>query len=351
MQSVDYDIPIADRIEGLFQPYENGCFVGQEAADTRFLAGAKAGRLHHAWLLCGPIGVGKASFAFRIARAFCELAHSQPLPDIEALVASSNVDHPVFRRIASGGHPNILHLRIPLDEKSKKFKTQLTVDEVRRSVSFFGATAGEIGWRVAIVDNADQMTISAANALLKILEEPPEKTLFFLLSSQPGQLLPTIRSRCQQLDFKPLNYADLTTALSAASSRGEALDFESLQNYNAHLGGSVRRAYQFLENDMASLVDDCHSLLASQPNYNMAALHGFADQVSVRGGDEKYHFFIDLMEDYISQKVRSDGGPEALVSLAKVWEKMRERIELESRMNLDRKQTVLALFHDVCEVS
>ncbi|MEP3631208.1 MAG: DNA polymerase III subunit delta' [Hyphomicrobiales bacterium] len=350
MQSVDYDIPIADRIEGLLQPYENGCFVGQEAASERFLAGAKAGRLHHAWLLCGPIGVGKASFAFRIARAFCELNADQPLPDMDALVASSNADNAVFRRIASGGHPNILHLRIPMDEKTKKFKTQLTVDEVRRSVGFFGATAGESGWRVAIVDSADQMTISAANALLKILEEPPEKTLFFLLSSQPGRLLPTIRSRCQQLDFNSLNYADLTTALSAASN-GKALNFDSVQNYNAHLGGSVRRAYQFLENEMASLVDDCHSLLASQPNYNMAALHSFADQVAARGGDEKYHFFIDLMEDYISQRVRSDGTPEALVSLAKVWEKMRERIDLESRMNLDRKQTVLSLFHDVCEAS
>lgn len=350
MQSVDHDIPIADRIEGLLQPYENGCFVGQGAVDARFLAGAKAGRLHHAWLLCGPVGVGKASFAFRIARAFTELNAGLPLPDMEALVASSKVDNPVFRRIASGGHPNILHLRIPLDEKTKKFKTQLTVDEVRRSVGFFGSTAGESGWRVAIVDSADQMTISAANALLKILEEPPERTLFFLLSSQPGRLLPTIRSRCQQLDFKPLSYTNLTTALSVASN-GEALNVDSLQHYSAHLGGSVRRAYQFLANDMASMVDECKSLLASQPNYNMAALHGFADQLAMRGSDDKYHFFIDFMEDYISQKVRDDATPHALVSLAKVWEKMRERIDLESRMNLDRKQTVLALFHDVCEAS
>ena len=115
MQSVDYNVPIADRIEGLLQPYENGCFVGQEAVDARFLAGAKAGRLHHAWLLCGPVGVGKASFAFRIARAFTELSADLPLPDMETLVASSKVDNPVFRRIASGGHPNILHLRVPLD--------------------------------------------------------------------------------------------------------------------------------------------------------------------------------------------------------------------------------------------
>ncbi|MEP1443176.1 MAG: DNA polymerase III subunit delta' [Hyphomicrobiales bacterium] len=350
MQAVDYDIPIADRIEGLLQPYENGCFVGQEAADARFLAGAKAGRLHHAWLLCGPVGVGKASFAFRIARAFTELQDGQPLPHKQTLNESSNADNPVFRRIASGGHPNILHLRVPLDEKTKKFKTQLTVDEVRRSVGFFGSTAGEAGWRVAIVDSADQMTISAANALLKILEEPPEKTLFFLLSSQPGRLLPTIRSRCQQLDFQPLNYADMTTALTAASS-DDALNYDSLQNYSAHLGGSVRRAYQFLANDMASLVDECHALLASQPNYNMATLHSFADHVAARGGDEKYNFFVDLMEGYVSNKVRAGGAPDVLVSLAKVWEKMRERIDLESRMNLDRKQTVLALFHDVCEAS
>lgn len=350
MQTAETDILIADRLEGLLQPYENGFFCGQDRAEQRFLSGAQSGRLHHAWLLSGPSGVGKASFAFRIARALVESADQHKTIDGEALRVLSDPGHPVFRRVASGGHPNILHLRVPYDDKTKRFKTQLTVEEVRRSVGFFGTTAGESGWRIAVVDSADDMTISAANALLKILEEPPEKTLFFILSSQPGRLLPTIRSRCQKLEFDRLDATDLFRALDAASIQPIG-DVSTLEPHSALLNGSVRRGFQFLENNMSVLVENFHALMDMKPSYDMSALHGFADQVAARGSDEKYDFFIHLIEDFASNLIRRDQPNEALVSVAEVWEKMRERIDLEARMNLDRKQTVLALFHDVGTLS
>lgn len=346
MSTSDFDLAIADRIEGLKQPYEHGAFMGQVLAEKTFLEAAHSGRLHHAWLLSGPRGVGKATFAFRVARYFADAPAQISALNAAAFDAAASPHHPAFRHIAKGVHPNILHLRVPYDEKAKKFKTQLTVDEVRRSVGFFGTAASDRGWRIAIVDSANDMNANAANALLKILEEPPARTLFFLLSDQPGRLLPTIKSRCQNLSFHPLNPDELAAALKNASS-GEAVDLEILHRHHALIGGSVRRAFQFAAQDASGLLDDFNTLIGQKPSYDMAMLHRFADQISMRGAEEKYAFFIEFLENYLISNVRVRAGTMPLVSWAEVWDKVHGRIEEEKTLNLDRKQTVLALFHDL----
>lgn len=346
MDSDDYRLAIAERIDGLKQPYEHGLFIGQETAQAHFLAAANSGRLHHAWLLNGPRGSGKATFAFRLARHFAEMEGDASALSAGDLDAAASPGNPAFRKIATGGHPNVLHLRIPYDEKTKKFKTQLTVDEIRRSVGFFGTTAGDKGWRIAIVDSANDMNASAANALLKILEEPPARTLFFLISDRPGRLLPTIRSRCQRLEFSPLDTGDIAKILSEVADGGE-FDPVNLPHYRDIVGGSVRRAYQFAIHDAAALFDDFNALLRQRQDYDIHALHRFADRVSGRGEDEKFRFFVDFLENRLLSKVRGEGDAAALVSWAEVWDKMHARLDREERLNLDRKQTVLALFYDL----
>ena len=347
MSATEYELPIADRIEGLKQPYEHSVLKGQEEAEAHFLEAACSGRLHHAWLLSGPTGCGKATFAFRMARYFAQ-ANEQECAALTAddLDKAGAHDNPIFKQIARGGHPNILHLRIPFDEKTRKFKTLMTVDEVRRSVAFFGMSSGDKGWRIAIVDSANDMNANAANALLKILEEPPEKTLFFLLSPQPSRLLPTIRSRCQHLALKPLDDNSLIAALENAS-HDMSFDVDALKKHHNVINGSVRRAFHFSNNDAEVLLNDFNVLISQQPTYDIPMLHRFADNVSARNADEKYGFFIEFIENYVASKVRAFDNITPLVSWTEVWDKMQARIKQEEALNLDRKQTVLALFHDL----
>ncbi|MEZ5828808.1 MAG: hypothetical protein R3D01_10740 [Hyphomicrobiales bacterium] len=178
-----------DRLDPFSSPREVDRVFGHEEAIGEFEAALKSGRMHHAWLLVGPEGIGKATLAYRFAREV--LAQGGPSPnDIHA-------DHPVFRKVAGLSHPNLLLIRRSWIEKSKRYSQWIGVDEVRRLRAFLGHSAGEDGWRVVIVDRADESNQNAANALLKALEEPPPQTLFLLVSSAEGRLPVTIRSRAR----------------------------------------------------------------------------------------------------------------------------------------------------------
>jgi DNA polymerase-3 subunit delta' len=195
-------------------PHQRNVLIGHGETETSLLEAYRSERLHHAWILGGPKGIGKATLAFRY-RQVCSGAIRTGSGRKRRWLQDLSVpeDHPVVRQVAAGGHPNILHLRRPWDDKGKRFKADLPVDEVRRTVSFFGTTASARAWRVCIVDAADDMNASSANALLKILEEPPERCLFLVLSHAPGRLLPTIRSRCRRLDLAPLSETDIANGL------------------------------------------------------------------------------------------------------------------------------------------
>lgn len=182
------DRPIADRIDGVAVPAQCEAVVGHEQALQRLFESYRIGRMHHAWLISGPRGVGKASLASLFAKyMFCN-------PDPANLSGGfdpESISLPQHRQVAQGAHPQLLHLTRPWDDKAKRFKSQLSVDEIRRTQGFYGMTAGAGGWRITIVDAADEMNASAANALLKVLEEPPSRSLFFVLSHSTGKLLAT----------------------------------------------------------------------------------------------------------------------------------------------------------------
>ena len=269
--------PVADHLDGIKEPFENVFFCGQENAERRFLTALNSGRLHHAWLLSGPKGVGKASFAFRIARALVEWSGGSLHLTPQDLDQASQDYQPVFRKIAQGAHPNLLHLTIPYDEKTKKFKTELPVSEIRKTNGFFGTTAGENGWRITVVDKADDMNANAANALLKILEEPPEKTLFFLITDKPEKLLPTIRSRCQKLDFDKLGEDDLLMALKHAQNNSD-FQMENLPQFQSLANGSIRQACLLLNNDILPLYENFNALVTDIASENIDHLYAFMDK-------------------------------------------------------------------------
>src|SRR3990170_2928335 len=186
-----------DRLAGFASPREVDCLFGHEAALSEFADALESGRMHHAWLLVGPEGIGKATLAYRFARSV--LAEGEIV----------DADHPVFRKVAALSHPNLLLIRRSWVEKSKRYSQWIGVEEVRRLRAFLGHSAGEGGWRVVVVDRADELNQNAANALLKALEEPPPKTLFLLISSAEGQLPVTIRSRSRTLRVTALGDEDL----------------------------------------------------------------------------------------------------------------------------------------------
>src|SRR6201994_2961786 len=199
----------SDRIEGFDHPRETFDLVGQDDGLRRAARALRSGRPPSAWLITGAPGVGKATLAYRIARYL--LAYGATYAGPEDLgVPQDNV---AARQVAARSHPGLLVLKRAINPKTGKLMTVLSVDEIRRLADFFGMTSGAGGWRVAIVDTADDMNDNAANALLKMLEEPPANAMLLLLSNTPGRLLPTIRSRCQRLDLRPLDDATMDQAL------------------------------------------------------------------------------------------------------------------------------------------
>lgn len=333
-------------------PRLQSAFVGHGAAEAELLDAYRSGRLHHALLLTGPEGIGKTTLAFRFARFV--LAH----PDHRAGEVGSAKDlslpaeHPIFRQIATGAHPGLLHLRRPYDDKTKRFKGEITVDEVRRLVPYFGSTSADGGYRVVIVDVADDLNTNAANALLKSLEEPPSRALFLLVCHVPGRLLPTIRSRCRRLDLRPLDPDSLRRGLDEIGAAG-GHDAQAVDLAATLADGSLRRALMLLETGGVGLHGAVMEILDKLPALDVAAVYRLADRVAGSGGEEAYHLLIDLVSDWLSKKVRADAATvpaPALAGWAEVWEKTAHAVGTAEAFNLDRKQVVLNLFHDIAEV-
>ncbi|MEM7192379.1 MAG: DNA polymerase III subunit delta' [Pseudomonadota bacterium] len=230
-----------DRLAGFSPPREVDCLFGHDGAVFEFDEAVLSGRLHHAWLLVGPEGIGKATAAYRLARTV--LAWESVADGPNAQPSDVPRDHPVFRKVAGLAHPNLLLIRRSWMEKTKRYSQVISVDEVRRLRAFLGSTSGDGSWRVVIVDRADQLNQNAANALLKALEEPPPNTLFLLVSGSEGRLPATIRSRTRVLRLAPLEDAPLREAVEAALARDDVeVADTTLELALALSEGSVRRA-------------------------------------------------------------------------------------------------------------
>jgi DNA polymerase-3 subunit delta' len=226
-----------DTLEGVPEPSETPRLVGHTDAANMLVAAYRSGKMPHALIFVGPVGIGKATLAFHLANHLLKYPRSEASPETLAVPDPAS---PLFRQIAQGAHPSVLHLTRPYNEKTKTYKSVVTVDEIRKVSGFLSLTSHDGGYRVVIVDPADDMNTSAANALLKNLEEPPARTLFILVVHAPGSLLPTIRSRCQIVRLAPLDTGDLASVLGSMAV--EAADSSALASLAERAGGSVRNA-------------------------------------------------------------------------------------------------------------
>lgn len=346
------DMPLeVDALDGLALPRQRAELIGQGRAEAALLDAYRSGRIHHAWILGGPKGIGKATLAFRFARFV--LAHPDPKAAAVAAAGDLSVpaDHPVFRRVAAGAHSDLLHMRRPWDDKAKRFKTELPVDVVRETVSFFGSTAGEGGWRIAIVDAADDMNTNAANALLKILEEPPPRSLFLVVSHSPGRLLPTIRSRCRRLDCDILAPHAIADALTRFEIEGDPRAFAAAADL---ADGSLRRAVVLTRNDGAALWTALEGMLARAPTLDLRAAHAFADRVAMKGADDAFDIAVDFMTDLAGARARAaleTAGTAAAARWAEAHDEIGRIVGRSDALNLDRKAAILACLRTLAEAA
>jgi len=345
-------------------PRENPSLSGHEGAEEELLQAFASGRLPHGLLITGPRGIGKATLAFRFARFLLSQEAEPSTGGLFAQALSTSLalppEHPVFRRIASNGHADLLTVERGIDPKRKRERTEIVVQDTRAIAAFLRLTPAEGGWRIVIVDTADEMNRNAANAVLKILEEPPNRAILILVSDNPGRLLPTIRSRCRRLALRPLTDAVVADLLGRYRADLSASDRAALIELAE---GSIGHAIELAEEGGLALHRRLLDLLGRLSELDGAELHAFAETVARWGSEDTFRVLAELLPATLARSIakaaQSDagaaggGGEAALVKLmarrgldrwVEVWEKIAELFAQADAVNLDRKQVVLNAF-------
>jgi DNA polymerase III subunit delta' len=329
-------------------PRETTVLFGHRDAEAALLNAYRSARIPHAWLIGGAQGIGKATLAYRMARFI--LSHRDPLASDVQRADTLHVDasDPVARRVAASAHGGLLVLQRTTNDRGV-MRTVITVDETRQTIAFFGSTAAVEGWRVCIVDTVDELNPNAANALLKILEEPPRQSLFLLVSHTPGRVLPTILSRCRKLSLRPLSTSDIIKATSQAANL--ASDDPLLSEAADAAEGSVARALTLLGGDGVKLHKRTAAMLATLPRIDARELHALGDAL---GGSDKVALatFIDSIDRWVSGRLREDDANAnlpRLARLAEVWEKIGRAARDTAEYNLERKPLVFSVFGMLAE--
>ncbi|MCW8862644.1 MAG: DNA polymerase III subunit delta' [Rhodospirillales bacterium] len=362
---------------GVPAPRASSSLIGHETAERTLLDAFESGRLHHAWLICGQRGIGKATLAYRFARYLLSQGHDFTPPSgtglfDDALLPSTDqggstkgilhVDesHPVFRRIASSGHADLVTVERQVDPKTDRKRAEIVVGDVRNIGGFMAKTPAEGGWRVVVIDAADEMNRNAANAVLKVLEEPPDRAILLLVCHNPGRLLPTILSRCRKITLQPLSDGAVRALLSQMAPEVSGDDIEILTKLSE---GSIGRALELAEGGGVGFYRDILGLLNTLPNLDTERLHALGDTLGRRGNEDAFRTFTELFQWWLSRLILSGsrGGErllaeeaplaERLLSVAgldrwlEVWEKIdRLFARAGGGGNLDRKQVFLNAF-------
>jgi DNA polymerase-3 subunit delta' len=343
LPAMETELPEHDRVVGMPHPREMLALLGHGAQEAEFLDAFNTSNLHHAFLLTGPEGIGKATFAYRAARFL--LSGAEP----GGMFAASSLAVPAEARashlVGHDSHPDLGLLKRRYDAKTKKFRTEISVDDTRETLSLFEKTAAFGGWRVIIVDSADDMNTASANALLKTLEEPPARAIFFLISHQPQRLLPTIRSRCRVMRFNALEDHDLGALVRGLT--GTAVEPDVM----VRAGGSIRHALRLSDPKLRMFLGNVDSVLKGLPRKRGAGIDAIAEATH-RGveGEVAFADLLETVESWLHLRAREAslaGDVTRAADIAELWAKMREEAGVAEAFNLDKRAYVIGLFESL----
>ncbi|MBT5765606.1 MAG: DNA polymerase III subunit delta' [Kordiimonadaceae bacterium] len=350
--------------------------VGHEHAEQLFLDAFNAEKIHHAWMITGPKGIGKATLAYKMARF---LLNNPPEDDqgpglfgdvLEKAALTSletDLESQANHLVNAGSNPDLMFTERTEDPKTGKMRSNILVDDVRKINQFFHKTSSDGGWRVAIVDTADEMNRNAANAILKILEEPPKNSILIILAHAPGRLLPTIKSRCRMLPLKPLKSQTVKEILQKNYPDKEE---NIIDGYVALSNGSPGYAISLIEHQGLKVYREILGLLSTMPNINVPLMHDFAGAITTKKSGDTFLLFSEMLSQFISRMVRhvsylntghTHNIKEALTEEFKLmeelgeiipldqwaglWEKISEKMKVTDQLNMERKQTVIDILN------
>ncbi len=341
-------------------PRRNSFLLGHEYAEKMLLDAWKNNSLHNSWLITGIEGIGKATLAYRFAR-FLLYADENKKESYTTLNVPE--DSQAFRLVANDAHPDLKVLERDYtetdrkkvmkaikdgeamsDEELKGLKKSafIRVDDVRTINEFLSKKSSNDGWRVVIIDSVDDMNAASANAVLKILEEPPAKALMLLVSHNPNRLLPTIRSRCAKLNMQPLDENNVASLLRRYRPDTEEKAVKEL----AHLSsGSIGKALTFLDKGAMDIYARMLDILKSGKNFKLADMIEFCN--STVKDEDCFYLVQELLLKYLAENIRTCHNMEAMLEM---WEKANHSFDEADRLNLDKKQVMLNVLYSICKV-
>ena len=343
----------SDRLDGAPHPRATATMFGHAGVETEMLELIRSGQLPQAILIGGREGIGKATLAWRIAR-FLALHPDAGTPAVQSATSLDvPMDQPAVQRIVALSHSDISVLRREWDPLAKKHYTEIKAEHARAATHVFQQSAAEGGYRICIVDCAEDLNAQSANALLKIIEEPPARALFLIIAHRPANVLPTIRSRCRKLNLLPLDDAALTQAVCAAGTVFATRSPADIARAVQRASGSVRQALQRLAAGDSASLDGVEQLLSALPRLDWSAVHRLADEIAPRAGADKFDGFVATTLDWLHFQALSGapGGPARLAPFAQVWEKLRQSVRETDAYNLDKKPLILRTFAELAEAA
>jgi DNA polymerase-3 subunit delta' len=333
----------SDVYPGAPHPRFAAALVGHSAAENALLNAYRSEKLAHAWLIGGQEGVGKATLAWRFARFL--LVHPDPRSPQARAAHDLSVDAeaPAARQAAALAHPDLVALRRAWNPKSKDFFTEIRVEDVREALELFQKSAGAGGWRICIVDSAEDLNRNGANALLKMIEEPPPLSLFLIVTHRPGDVLPTIRSRCRRLTLGGLAPAAVARIVRGLGEPWSDVAPADLDRAAARANGSVREALRRVDPAAGEIGALIEAAVAQLPDADFRDVHRLADAVGGRGAGDAFERLMNALYDWLAARTRDPRGA-SLASIAELWDKIRAATRETETYNLDRKLHVLSVF-------